>query len=39
MPAATPIIDAGFDRIIVPGHDITHMEKLTKEGAFAGTFK
>lgn len=25
MPAATPIIDAGFDRIIVPGHDFSHL--------------
>jgi hypothetical protein len=25
--------------IMVPGHDIKHMEKLTAEGAFAGGFK
>ncbi len=33
------IHDAEPNLIMVPGHDITHMEKLTAQGAFAGPFK
>lgn len=33
------IHDAEPNLIMVPGHDIVHMEKLTAAGAFAGPFK